>query len=175
MWNGKGKDPPCITIFSAPNYCGHENPASIFVTDKNKGSAGSKILVYEEYHRNTYFLPDYETGEHPDDPFDVLTWFMPAFREWTTQFFNTVISKINEKGELIPDTEENTRPGSVVDTPAGLEPPTSTEVDVKISVAGTEKEEVKTLVGDPSEAPKDELMDYLDKYMDEHGLPSEEP
>jgi len=23
MWNGLNSDPPCITVFSAPNYCGH--------------------------------------------------------------------------------------------------------------------------------------------------------
>ena len=29
---GNNLDPPCITIFSAPNYCGHRNPGSILVT-----------------------------------------------------------------------------------------------------------------------------------------------
>lgn len=98
MWKGKGNDPPCITIFSAPNYCGHQNPASIFVTDFDHSQ---KVLVYEEYPVRQYFLPDWTTNEYPTEPYDIFRWFMPCMREWITQFFNTVISKINDKSESL--------------------------------------------------------------------------
>ena len=47
MWAGKNEDPVCITIFSAPNYCGHENPGSIFVTGSPK--VKDRVLCYDEY------------------------------------------------------------------------------------------------------------------------------
>lgn len=85
MWAGKDEDPPCITIFSAPNYCDHDNPGSILVT----GSAKKKtsVLVYEECPNKPYYLPDYETGESPEDPFDAINWFKPAMEEWLDQIY----------------------------------------------------------------------------------------
>ena len=50
LWAGKDeegvdRDPPCITIFSAPNYSNHQNPGSILITgDANKKA---RVLVYD--------------------------------------------------------------------------------------------------------------------------------
>ena len=30
MWNGEKNDPPCITVFSVPHYCGHNNRGAVF-------------------------------------------------------------------------------------------------------------------------------------------------
>ena len=53
MWAGEDEDPPCITIFSAPNYCQHKNPGSILVTEHQGEKA--RILTYDQYKHN-YFL-----------------------------------------------------------------------------------------------------------------------
>ena len=82
MWEGEDKAPVCITIFSAPNYCQHENPGTIFVTDPTIGS--SRVLTFQESAHHNYFLPDPETMEHPEVPFDAIRWFMPAMKEWIT-------------------------------------------------------------------------------------------
>ena len=73
MWAGEEEDPPCITIFSAPNYCDHMNPGSILIT--GTASAKASILMYEESKTKPYYLPDLEIGGYPDDPFDAISWF----------------------------------------------------------------------------------------------------
>ena len=55
MWDKKINDPKCITIFSAPNYCNHENRASIFLAST---SEKSKVLTYGESPYNMYYLRD---------------------------------------------------------------------------------------------------------------------
>ena len=62
------------------------------------------MLVYEEASHKNFFLRCAETGEIPEDPFDAFTWFMPAFNEWLTEFFQTIINKINERGWQESDT-----------------------------------------------------------------------
>ena len=84
-WAGEDEDPPCITIFSAPNYCQHGNPASILITGTKKEKA--KVLVFEECNYHNYFLPEAETGAFPEDPYDAFRWFMPAMNEWLTEIF----------------------------------------------------------------------------------------
>ena len=93
MWAGKDEDPPCITIFSAANYCQHENPGSILITGNAKRKA--QILVYQECKYKNYFLPDAETGLPPESDHDIFTWFMPAINEWLTEMFRTWLDKIN--------------------------------------------------------------------------------
>ena len=97
MWAGKSEDPPCITIFSAANYCGHENPGSILITGNAKAKA--QILVYDECQYTNYFLPNAETGRYPEEPYDCINWFMPAMGEWFTEIFQTVIDKMREAEE----------------------------------------------------------------------------
>ena len=75
---------------------------------------------------------------------------MPAMKEWTTQFFNTVISKINDKGESM-----------LTDEDASLSSPT-TLLNSKTPQAGTEEEEVKTLMDDDEAADEPK---GLDAYM----------
>ena len=93
MWAGKDEGPVCITIFSAPNYCQHDNPASIFVT----GSATEKdrVLCYEESAHRNYMLLDRETCEYPEDPSDAITWFNEAMCEELSQIFKSILTKIN--------------------------------------------------------------------------------
>ena len=85
MWAGQDEDPPCITIFSAANYCNHDNTGAILIT----GSARRKtqVLVYPECTYKNYFLPDPETGAYPEDDYDLFSWFMPAMNEWLTSMF----------------------------------------------------------------------------------------
>ena len=33
LWNGDKEFPPVITVFSAPNYCGHDNEAAVMLTN----------------------------------------------------------------------------------------------------------------------------------------------
>ena len=78
MWAGTNEDPPCITIFSAPNYCFNENPGSILVTAGETTKA--KVLTFMESHYN-YYIPssmpneegEFEMIEYPDEPLDILT------------------------------------------------------------------------------------------------------
>ncbi len=93
MWAGKNEDPVCITIFSAPNYCGHENPGSIFVT--GSPNVKDRVLCYDEYAHQNYMLLDRETGEYPVDPSDAITWFNEAMKEWLSEIFKSILSKIN--------------------------------------------------------------------------------
>lgn len=46
MWAGQAEEPVCITIFSAPNYKGHENPGSIFLTGSD--TEKDRVLCFEE-------------------------------------------------------------------------------------------------------------------------------
>ena len=105
MWNGSKNAPPCITIFSAPNYCDHDNPGTVFVTGPG---VKSKILTYGEAPYKPYYLPNQKlpdeqmedyTIEYPLEPIDALRWFMFPMRESITQFFNVVVAKINSHDE----------------------------------------------------------------------------
>ena len=53
-----------ITIFSAPNYCGHENFGAIMITGQDEEEK-TKILIYaeQEYYK-PFFFPRLDT----DDP-----------------------------------------------------------------------------------------------------------
>eukprot|EP00354_Favella_ehrenbergii_P010388 CAMPEP_0170454110 /NCGR_PEP_ID=MMETSP0123-20130129/2472_1 /TAXON_ID=182087 /ORGANISM="Favella ehrenbergii, Strain Fehren 1" /LENGTH=56 /DNA_ID=CAMNT_0010716715 /DNA_START=995 /DNA_END=1168 /DNA_ORIENTATION=+ len=44
-----------------------------------------------------YFLVDPETGDYPADPYDGISWFMPAMKEWLTEIFQKILDKINEQ------------------------------------------------------------------------------
>lgn len=111
MWNGLVNDPPCITIFSAPNYCGHENPGTIFVTGTG---LTSKVLTYGEAPYKPFYLPyqklpdepieEYEI-DYPIEPLDAFRWFMLPMREFITGFFNVVTAKINSQEEAESSSE----------------------------------------------------------------------
>ena len=52
MWNGENNDPPCITVFSVPDYCNHHNRGAILLINP-----GSKNVIktfdeakYQMYH-----------------------------------------------------------------------------------------------------------------------------
>ena len=64
MWHGNAAEPPLITIFSAPNYCGHENFGAIMITGQDEEEK-TKILIYaeQEYYK-PFFFPRLDT----DDP-----------------------------------------------------------------------------------------------------------
>ena len=56
MWNGPEEDPPVITVFSAPNYCGtHDNFGAVIV------SAGTTIDIktFTEKENQPFLLPEY--------------------------------------------------------------------------------------------------------------------
>ncbi len=35
-WNGPNEFPPCITVFSAPNYCASDNDAAVMISEEDK-------------------------------------------------------------------------------------------------------------------------------------------
>ena len=97
MWAGTNEDPPCITIFSAPNYCEHENPASILITGTSAEKA--KVLIFMESCHN-YFLEDHRNDDriiYPMVPNDIFTSFAPYMCNWLTEIFQTVLDVINEQ------------------------------------------------------------------------------
>ena len=69
----------------------------MFLTDA--ATNGHKILVYPEYAKKQYYLPNWATNDYPVEPYDVFRWFMPPMRDWITQFFNTIVAKMHEKGD----------------------------------------------------------------------------
>ena len=109
MWAGEEEDPPCITIFSAPNYCDHMNPGSILIT--GTASAKASILMYEESKTKPYYLPDLEIGGYPDDPFDAISWFQPAMNEWVSEIFTKILNKMR----MMQQDEEDDSPISRAD------------------------------------------------------------
>ena len=52
MWNGENNDPPCITVFSVPDYCKHNNRGAILSI--NPGSKNIMKIFdeakYQMYH-----------------------------------------------------------------------------------------------------------------------------
>ena len=54
----------------------------MFLTDA--ATNGHKILVYPEYLKKQYYLPNWSTNDYPAEPYDVFRWFMPPMRDWLT-------------------------------------------------------------------------------------------
>ena len=52
-WDGNNEFPPCITLFSAPNYCGHGNDAAVMISS---GEAVD-IRTFEEKKGKPVVLP----------------------------------------------------------------------------------------------------------------------
>lgn len=101
MWAGPNADPPCITIFSAPNYCEHENPGSILVTASSTEKA--KILTYLESNHN-FFLPDHRDDDdivYPMVPNDAFSSFAPYMCDWLTEIFQTILDIMNDEENAI--------------------------------------------------------------------------
>lgn len=53
-WHGDEEFPPCITVFSAPNYCGHGNEAALMISD---GEAVD-VRTFNTYKKKPYVLQD---------------------------------------------------------------------------------------------------------------------
>ena len=71
-----------MTIFSAPNYCNHLNPATVFVANRNDRP---RVLVYDEAPYKPYYLPIMKADDedledyrirYPVVPNDAISWFM---------------------------------------------------------------------------------------------------
>lgn len=89
MWDKENNDPACITIFSAPNYCHHENRASVFlISPKQK----SKVLTYGESPYQMYYLRN--RG-------DALTTFMPAIVEETIYLIECLYEWLKNPDEIV--------------------------------------------------------------------------
>ena len=153
MWGGKDKEPPCITIFSAPNYCGHMNLGSIFVTGPNMES---RVLTYEESKTKRYYLIDRETSEYPEEPFDAFRWFMPTFSSLVAQVFNVITSKINSY-EDEPETESTSSP-TVINSQKSL--PLSMQTPSAPSMEESKRKE----------QPATTLDGVMDDYEAVHGV-----
>ena len=79
MWDGNKNDPTCITIFSAPNYCNHENNAAVFLVCPEQKS---RVLTYGESSYTMYYLRD---------RVDALTTFIPALVEETNYILECLV------------------------------------------------------------------------------------
>lgn len=53
-WHGDEAFPPCITVFSAPNYCGHGNEAALMISDGEMVD----VRTFNEYRKKPYVLAD---------------------------------------------------------------------------------------------------------------------
>ena len=76
-----------MTIFSAPNYCNHENDAAVFLVEPGKQS---RVLCYGESPYQMYYLRDRVDG---------LTTFMPAIVEELVYFMECLFEFCNEPSE----------------------------------------------------------------------------
>ena len=116
LWAGADAEPPVITIFSAPNYCEHENLAAILVT----GSATEKarILTYYESCGN-YYLPDHQVDDetervfYPLIPHNAFTSFAYLLKEWITQIFQTILDLMNSADEGLATIMEEAEPAKM--------------------------------------------------------------
>ena len=53
-WNGPNEFPPCITIFSAPNYCASDNDAAVMITEGDNVD----VRTFAEKKDKPFCLPE---------------------------------------------------------------------------------------------------------------------
>jgi len=53
-WNGTNEFPPCITVFSAPNYCASDNEAAVMISEEDKVD----VRTFTERQDKPYVLPE---------------------------------------------------------------------------------------------------------------------
>lgn len=53
-WDGPNEFPPCITVFSAPNYCASDNDAAVMISDGDKVD----VRTFTERKDKPYVLPE---------------------------------------------------------------------------------------------------------------------
>ena len=53
-WNGPNEFPPCITVFSAPNYCASDNEAAVMISEEDKVD----VRTFTERQDKPYVLPE---------------------------------------------------------------------------------------------------------------------
>lgn len=63
-WDGPNEFPPCITVFSAPNYCASDNDAAVMISDGDRVD----VRTFTERQDKPYVLPERA---------DALTVFQP--------------------------------------------------------------------------------------------------
>ena len=54
-WNGPNEFPPCITVFSAPNYCASDNEAAVMISEEDKVD----VRTFTERQDKPYVLPEH--------------------------------------------------------------------------------------------------------------------
>ena len=119
MWRGEQDDPPCITIFSAPNYCQHRNPGAILYTN-NQGDK-ARIYTYNQFQHN-YFLrlqpeedPGFETDRprYADDPSVVFISYHNYIKWWISDIFQHLLCEIAELAEK--ESVASQRPENIIE------------------------------------------------------------
>lgn len=53
-WDGPNEFPPCITVFSAPNYCASDNDAAVMISEGDKVD----VRTFTERKDKPYVLPE---------------------------------------------------------------------------------------------------------------------
>ena len=53
-WDGPNEFPPCITVFSAPNYCASDNDAAVMISDGDKVD----VRTFTERQDKPFVLPE---------------------------------------------------------------------------------------------------------------------
>jgi|Transcript_25578 serine/threonine-protein phosphatase 2B catalytic subunit len=53
-WDGPNEFPPCITVFSAPNYCASDNEAAVMISDGDRVD----VRTFTERQDKPFVLPE---------------------------------------------------------------------------------------------------------------------
>lgn len=53
-WNGANEFPPCITVFSAPNYCSSGNEAAVMISEADRVD----VRTFSERTDKPFILPE---------------------------------------------------------------------------------------------------------------------
>ena len=82
MWNGPDQDPPCMTVFSAPNYCLHENDAAVFTANPGE------LPIVSTYYEADYSM--YFVGSDRDRNYCAVALFFPLLCSYTMELMETL-------------------------------------------------------------------------------------
>lgn len=108
MWDKCVKNPVCITIFSAPNYCNHENEAAVFLVSPGEKS---KVLTYYQSPYSIYYLKNRD---------DALTIFFPGLveeiqymleciEEYCKDSTPDMLSRLSATGTVLPQLPDENK------------------------------------------------------------------